>query len=49
MEILKDVRDAQTITTLRAALDEGEDSPDVVGFDPQGFLQEMKADRRTNG
>ena len=41
--------DEAKLAALRAALDEGEDSPDVVGFDPQGFLQEMKADRKKNG
>lgn len=48
MEILKDVRDAQTITTLRAALDEGEASPDVMGFNPTNFLLELKDERKRN-
>ena len=41
--------DETKLAALRAALDEGEASPDVVGFDPQDFLQEMKADRKKNG
>ena len=30
------------LATLRAALDEGEASPDVEDFDPERFLQELK-------
>lgn len=36
------------LMALRAALEEGEASPDVTDFDPQAFLQELKAKRKTN-
>ena len=37
--------DESRLAALRAALDEGEASPDVTDFDPQAFLQEMKSKR----
>ena len=37
------------MAALRAALDEGEASPDVEDFDPEAFLLEMKAKRNANG
>jgi len=37
------------LAALRAALAEGEASPDVVDFDPEAFLLEMKAKRHANG
>ena len=37
------------LAALRAALDEGEASPDVKDFDPEAFLLEMKAKRNANG
>ena len=37
------------LAALRAALDEGEASPDVEDFDPEAFLLEMKAKRNANG
>lgn len=37
------------LAALRAALDEGEASPDVEDFDPERFLQELKAKHQTNG
>ena len=41
--------DEARLATLRAALDEGETSPDVEDFDPEAFLLEMKAKRNANG
>ncbi len=41
--------DETRLAALRAALDEGEASPDVMDFNPTSFLQEMKAERRNNG
>ncbi len=41
--------DEARLAALRAALDEGEASPDVMDFNPTSFLQEMKAERRNNG
>jgi antitoxin ParD1/3/4 len=41
--------DESRLATLRAALAEGEASPDVVDFDPEAFLQELKAKRIANG
>ena len=40
--------DEARLEALRAALDEGEASPDVEDFDPEAFLLEMKAKRRAN-
>ena len=40
--------DEARLATLRAALDEGEASPDVEDFDPEAFLLEMKAKRSAN-
>ena len=37
------------LAALRAALDEGEASPDVEDFDPERFLQELKAKHEANG
>jgi Arc/MetJ-type ribon-helix-helix transcriptional regulator len=34
------------LAALRAALDEGEASPDVENFDPETFLQNMKKTAR---
>ena len=39
---------SEVIAALRAALDEGEASPDVEDFDPEAFLLEMKAKRSAN-
>ena len=41
--------DEARLAALRAALDEGEASPDVEDFDPEAFLLEMKAKRNANG
>jgi antitoxin ParD1/3/4 len=41
--------DESRLTALRAALDEGEASPDVENFDPDRFLQELKAKYKANG
>ena len=41
--------DEALLKALRAALDEGEASPDVEDFDPEAFLLEMKAKRSANG
>lgn len=41
--------DEARLAALQAALDEGEASPDVVDFNPTGFLQELKSERRSNG
>ena len=41
--------DESRLAALRAALDEGEASPDVEDFDPEAFLLEMKAKRNANG
>lgn len=41
--------DEARLEALRAALDEGEASPDVEDFDPEAFLLEMKAKRSANG
>ena len=41
--------DESRLAALRAALEEGETSPDVTDFDPQAFLQEIKAKRKANG
>ena len=41
--------DESRLAALRAALDEGETSPDVEDFDPARFLQDLKAERRSNG
>ena len=40
--------DEARLAALRAALEEGEASPDVTDFDPEAFLQEMKK-RHKNG
>ena len=37
------------LAALRAAIEEGEASPDVEDFDPDKFLQELKAKYRANG
>ena len=37
------------LAALRAALEEGEASPDVEDFDPERFLQELKAKHKANG
>ena len=37
------------LAALRAALDEGESSPDVENFDPEAFLQNMKSNHKANG
>jgi len=36
------------LAALRSAIDEGDASPDVVGFDPEAFMEEMKAGWRSN-
>ena len=41
--------DEARLAALRAAIDEGDASPDVVGFDREGFLRELKAEWRDNG
>ncbi|MBO7083527.1 MAG: type II toxin-antitoxin system ParD family antitoxin [Bacteroidales bacterium] len=41
--------DEARLAALRAALEEGEASPDVTDFDPEAFLLEMKAKRHRNG
>lgn len=41
--------DERRIVYLRAALEEGEASPDVTDFDPEAFLLEMKEKRNANG
>lgn len=41
--------DEARLAALRTALEEGEASPDVTDFDPEVFLQEMKAKRHGNG
>ena len=41
--------DEARLAALRAALEEGEASPDVEDFDPEAFLLEMKAKRNANG
>ena len=41
--------DETRLAALRAALEEGEASPDVTDFDPEAFLQELKAKRHNNG
>ncbi len=41
--------DESRLAALRAALIEGEKSPDVVDFDPEAFLQELKAKHKMNG
>lgn len=41
--------DESRLAALRAALDEGESSPDVEDFDPDRFLQELKAKYKANG
>lgn len=41
--------DETRLAALRAALEEGEASPDVTDFDPEAFLQELKAKRHSNG
>ena len=41
--------DEARLEALRAALDEGEASPDVEDFDTEAFLLEMKAKRNANG
>lgn len=40
--------DEARLAALRAALDEGEASPDVENFDPENFLQELKAKHKAN-
>ena len=37
--------DESRLAALRAALDEGEASPDVVDFNPKSFLLELKSER----
>ena len=41
--------DEAQLAALRAALEEGEASPDVEDFDPERFLQELKAKHKANG
>ena len=41
--------DESRLAALRAALEEGEASPDVEDFDPDRFLQELKAKYKANG
>ena len=41
--------DESRLAALRAALEEGEASPDVEDFDPDRFLQELKAKHKANG
>lgn len=41
--------DEARLAALRAALEEGEASPEVTDFDPEAFLLEMKAKRHRNG
>ena len=40
--------DEARLAALRAALEEGEASPDVTDFDPEAFLLEMKAKHHSN-
>ena len=41
--------DESRLAALRAALEEGEASPDVEDFDPDRVLQELKAKYKANG
>jgi len=41
--------DESRLAALRAALEEGEASPDVEDFAPDRFLQELKAKYKANG
>ena len=41
--------DESRLAALRAALEEGEASPNVEDFDPDRFLQELKAKHKANG
>ena len=41
--------DESRLAALRAALEEGEAGPDVEDFDPDRFLQELKAKHKANG
>lgn len=41
--------DESRLAALRAALEEGEASPNVEDFDPDRFLQELKAKYKANG
>lgn len=50
LSVLKmDEEEDASLAALRAAIEEGDASPDVVGFDRERFLQELKAERRDNG
>ena len=40
--------DEARLAILKAALDEGIASPNVENFDPESFLQELKAKRKAN-
>lgn len=44
LRLLED--DETKLAALRAAIDEGESSPDVVDFDRNSFLSELKAKHR---
>lgn len=41
--------DESRLVALKKALEEGELSPDVVDFDANGFLKELKAKKANNG
>lgn len=40
--------DESRLAILKAAIDEGIASPDVENFDPESFLQELKAKHKAN-
>ena len=46
---LRRLEEESRLAALRAALEEGEASPDVEDFDPERFLQELKAKHKVNG
>lgn len=39
--------DETQLAALRSAIDEGDSSPDVVGFDEESFIEEMRSGWRT--
>ncbi len=42
--------DEMQLAALRSAIDEGDSSPDVVGFDEKSFIEEMRSGwRAKNG
>lgn len=40
--------DERRLAALRSAIDEGDASPDVVGFDRKAFLEELKEEWKSN-